>query len=482
MSGRNIIVVKNASILLITDIVSKVLRVVLSIVIALKLGASDLGLLAYGVAFSELFSFIPSFGLNNFVNREVAKNPDQSGSYFGNLIFAKIIFSFGAFLILFIVYIMKIDPEKFSIVCIAFIIMIFDSFIVFYTGFFRGFQKSEYEALILISENFLVASSGILVIGLGYNLLTMMIVRLIVTFIIFCIGFLIVKRKFILHTFSLHLPTCIKMLRLSLPFAFLMIINVINAQIGIVLLTQIKGTLFTGWYIAALKLCAIFQFIPSSVAGAIMPAMTKYVKEKNHTGVNKTLQRSIKYLLMLILPISVGTTLLADKIILLFYDETFIQSIFTLRIIIWVIVLSFTNTIFNAAFCSINKEKKFLRFQTFALIMNIILCLLLIPVIAHNGVAIATIASQLCTFILADIGISRYFKDLRIMSFVYKMIFATVIMALFISFISSLNIFIIVFISMFVYFILLFLFRSFDSDELAILKLGVIKFFPIIRN
>ena len=155
MNSKNTIIAKNASILFITDIVSKLLRTVLAIIIARKLGASDLGLLAYAIAFSEIFSFIPNFGLQNFINREVAKYPKASGRYFSNLALAKMLFTTVTLLIIFVSSnIMKMEPEKLRLVYIAASIMVLDSFILFYNSFFRGFQKSQFEALLLISENF----------------------------------------------------------------------------------------------------------------------------------------------------------------------------------------------------------------------------------------------------------------------------------------------------------------------------------------
>lgn len=483
MNLKYTLVAKNASILLVTDIVSKALRTFLAVIVARKLGASDLGLLAYAVAFSEMFSFFPNFGLRSFINREVAKYPKKSGTYFSNLALAKFILSIATFVaILTVSYFMKMEPEKFYIICIASSVMVLDSYIRFYTAFFRGFQKAQYEALILILENFLVAASGILIILMGYSLLFMMIVRLFVVLAVFITGFVVLKTKVIIPPFTVHKSFCFKLLRSASPFTILTIIIVVNAQLGIVLLTQLKGTLYTGWYTAALKLCGIFQFIPASVAGAILPAMTKFAKENNTESLQKMFHKSIKYLLMLVLPIATGTALLSDKIILLIYGNDFVRSVFTLRILIWLIVLSFTNTIFNAAFASIEKEKHFVYIQILGVIVNISLCLILIPVIQHDGVAVAAIASQLSVFALAVFGISRYYNDSRVISIGLKPILATLNMAIGIYFITHLNIFLIVPVAVLIYVISLFMFRAFDEDELAILRIGMIKTLPIFKK
>lgn len=477
------IIAKNTSILLITDVISKILLTILAIIIARKLGASDLGLLAYAISFSAMFSFIPNCGFKNFINREVVKYPDKSGSYFSNLAFIKLILSLVTFFIISTSsYIIRLGHEQFIIVCIAALIMVIDSFIQFYTAFFRGFQRAEYEALTLISQNFLVSVTGILIICMGYGLLNMMIVRLLVTLTIFFLGFIVLKIKILNPPFNLHLSSCRTLLESAKPFIVLAIFGVINAHIGIVLLTQLKGTLYTGWYSAALKLCGIFQFIPTSVAGAVLPAMTKFSKNGNKTNLKKTFSKSFKYLLILLLPIAAGTTILADKIILLIYNESFIHSILTLRILIWIVVLSFTNTIIRVAYLSIDKERKYVRIQFLGTIINISLCFLLIPTLGHNGVAIALTSSEFIIFIFSVSYISKYFIGSKVLSTGFKPIVATMIMVIMIFSVPYFNLFIIIPMAVLIYCLSLFMLKSFDDEDIAVFKTGIFKLLLVIRR
>jgi len=439
---KQLLIARNASILLITDVISKILQTVLSIIIAHRLGASDLGLLAFAVSFSAMFSFIPNFGFMNFISREVAKYPEKSGSYFINLVVIKLVLSLITFLIIFIgSQFMAVPHEQLMLVYLAALIMLMDSFILFYTAFFRGFQKAEYEALILISENFLIAATGILIISLGYGLLFMMIVRVLVVIVV-----------------------------------------IVNAQIGTVLLTQLKGTLYTGWYSAALKLCGIFQFIPASVAGAILPGMTRYARDSDRGNLIKTFCKSFKYLLILMLPIATGISILADKVILFIYNEDFINSILTLRILIWLIVLSFSNSIFNVAFASINREKIFVHIQVIGTITNVLLNLWLIPIFGQNGVAIATISSQFVVFIFAAFYVSKYYGKIKYSSIWFKPAIASLIMLASITLTRSHHLILVILLAMVIYAGLLFLLKVFDNEEITFLKTGLSKFCHVFNQ
>jgi O-antigen/teichoic acid export membrane protein len=469
------LVAKNASILLLTDITSKILQVGLSVVIARKLGASDLGLLRYAIAFVTMLSFIPDAGLGTYINREASRYPEKSGIFFINFVFAKAIFSILTFLIILSSLYFQGKEYDWSIIILAGLIMLLDSFIRFYTAFFRGFQKAEYEARILISENLLMALTGIIIISLGFGLVFMMKIRLFVVLLVFIIGLLILKKKILQPPFKFSITLCLNLLKSAIPFTILLILIKINANIGIVLLTNIKGTVSTGWYSAALSLTGIFQFIPTSVGGAILPAMTKFAKFGDINNLELTLSRSIKYIMILVVPIAVGTTILADKIILLVFGETFTPAIITLKILIWLVILSFSNSIFNVAFSAIDKEKRFVKIQFAATVINILLCITLIPLLGHNGVALSITSSQLIVFITSMIYISKYYNNVKILSIMQKPAIAAFIMLICLLLFQSLPLLLILVISVGVYIVSLFFINVFDSDELNMIKTYLIK-------
>ncbi|MCI0514437.1 flippase [candidate division KSB1 bacterium] len=483
MNLRNAVVAKNAGILLITDILSKVLLTVLSILVARMLGAIEFGVLGAAIAFSEMFSFLPNFGFKNYVNREVAKYPEKSGLYFSNIALMKAGLSLGTLaLILFAAHFMNMDAHKYSIVVLATLIMLLESYIQFYTAFFRGFQKAEYEAAILVSQNFLIAIAGIVTVWLGYGLFAVMLVRTIAVTAVFIYGFLLLRAKILQPPYTLRRSLGIELLKASTPFTVLAALIVINAHVGIVLLNSIKGDEITGWYKAAFNLCGIFQFIPASVAGAILPAMTRFSKDLQFARAEKIFNRSIKYLLLLVLPVAAGTTVLADKIILFLYQEAFVPSILTLRILIWIIVLSFSNTIFNVAFLSIDREKNFMRVQILGTLVYIGMCVAFIPSLGHNGLALAAVAAQFAVFLTSAVMLARVFPGFNFRAIALKPLLASCLMALLAFACQSMHLFFILPVAAGSYLLLLLLLKTFDGEEIALFKTGMLRLLPILKR
>ena len=156
------------------------------------------------------------------------------------------------------------------------------------------------------------------------------------------------------------------------------------------------------------------------------------------------------------------------------------NSVLTLRILIWIVVFSFSNTIFNVAFLSIDKEKKFVQIQVFSTIFHIALCLILIPVFAQNGVAFAYLLSQFITFIVSDIYICKYFKDVHITSILFKPVLSVLVMLLGLLFIRMLPFAFILVISCTIYCVSLLVLKVFDRSEMSYLKSGVLKISSIL--
>ncbi len=483
MKIKNMLIAKNAGILFITDIASKAMKIGLTIIIARKLGVAELGVLGTALAFAELFSFIPNFGFKNFINREVARYPEKSGVYFSNIFLIKLVLSiFTLSAIIIVSLFIPFQSENILLYSVAAIVMLAESFIQFYTAFFRGAQKAEYEALILTTEGLLVAGSGIIVIWLGYGILNMLLIRFLVTLIVIVGGSHILKNKILKSPFTISYTRSVELLRSSVPFTILAILVIINSQSGVVLLSYLKGPVATGLYLAAFKLCGIFQFIPASVAGAILPAMTQFAKENQIQNLTKTFSKAIKYLLIFVLPIAAAVSILADKIIILLYNQDYVDSIFTLRVLIWVIVLSFSNTIFNVAFLSINREKRFVQVQVVGTILFLTTCLVLIPLIGHNGLAIAAVSTQFIVFIVPAFLIKRYITNFKLASIGFRPILAAIIMMSIIFLISSMNFYLILVIAVLIYFISLLGLKSFDADEIALFKTGINRLRLVFRK
>lgn len=464
-------IAKNASSLVAADVITIILEAILTIFIARKLGASNFGLLVFAMSFTRVSSFFIRFGFRNLISRDIAKEPGKTSDYLGHIFFIQLIFSVIVFIvILSILHLTNSRQEKIFIVMIALFIMIMDAFIEFFNAFFRGHQKTEYEALIKIILHVLTVSTGITILLLGYGLIPLLGVRLAVYLFTFFLGYSLVTKKFSRPNFHVHLDLCIQIIKSAIPFATLGILVTMNAQLGTIFLSFIHGDEVTGWYSAALRLCNVFGFIPAAFIGAVLPAMSKFSQNHLQNRLIKTYEGTLKFLLIIVLPIAVGTTLLADNLILLIYGEGYQQSILVLRILIWFLVFSFLNHGYMSAFASVNNEKKFVKIQVLGTIMNVCLNIILIPSLGIIGVSIALVASQIIIFIVSTYILTRQFHKVKIGNTYFKPVLAVLMMGIFLFILKEVNFILLIFISLGLYSVFLFLLKTFSPEEISILR------------
>ncbi len=186
------------------------------------------------------------------------------------------------------------------------------------------------------------------------------------------------------------------------------------------------------------------------------------------------------YMLILGIPIGVGTTILSNKIILIILGESYIPSIAALQILIWSMVFIFARTALERLFESTDRQVILTYIFGFGIIFNIILNLLLIPTYSFIGSSIAILLTDIMIFILISIFTFRYKYGLfnkEILKKFLKILLASIIMGIFIKIIEDLNLIVITVAAAIIYMILLYIFKLFDDKDITLFRklINVIK-------
>ena len=181
-------------------------------------------------------------------------------------------------------------------------------------------------------------------------------------------------------------------------------------------------------------------------------------------------EKSFKYLFILGLPITIGTTLLADRLIHLFYGEQFNNSVIILQILAWDILLIFLYWSLTVTLVSINKQNKVIIIAFLTAIINITLNIALIPSFSYIGAAIATIISEIFLISSYLYFNSRYIYSIKIHKIIPKPIIACTLMGIFIYQFNNINLFVLIMLAIILYFTSLFLLKGFSNDDIQVLK------------
>ncbi len=104
--------------------------------------------------------------------------------------------------------------------------------------------------------------------------------------------------------------------------------------------------------------------------------------------------QSIKYLLIVCLPIAVGGTILADRIIITLYEEAFANSIPVLQVILWALPSLFLLELLGRVANTLNLERPAARVNVINAGLTVILNLILVPTMGILGAALALLGGR----------------------------------------------------------------------------------------
>jgi O-antigen/teichoic acid export membrane protein len=454
-------IAKNTSYLTIALIIQKVLSFFYFVLLARNLGPEFLGKYYFAISFTTIFAIFIDLGLVNYLTRETAKQNERSPKLLSNVLGFKVISSFISILavVFFINILGNYDALSRQLVYISVICMVLDSFTLTFFGSIRGFHNLKFESISSVIFQFIVLSLGWIFLILKMDLRIIMLSLVTASLFNFIYSWAILKYKIKMPIFlSWDFSFIKKIFVVSLPFALFGIFQRLYTYIDSVLLSFFSGDYYVGIYQISFKIIFALQFLPMAFIASLYPAMSYYWLE-NRAQLVVAFRRSIDYLLLISVPISLAVFTLSDKILLLFNDG-YEGANWPLKISILALVFIFINFPIGALLNACDRQSRNTRNMLITLISAVILNIILIPRFQAVGASVVVLFSNFLMFILGVIECKKIIKynfKSNIINFL-KILLASFLMTSFIlAFKEIINIFLLCFIAMIIYFLLIFI-------------------------
>jgi O-antigen/teichoic acid export membrane protein len=110
--------------------------------------------------------------------------------------------------------------------------------------------------------------------------------------------------------------------------------------------------------------------------------------------VAKTFNFSFKILWTFSFPIAVGTTLLAQPLIIWLYTDEFANSSLVLAILIWALPFLNLSSLCGSITTATDREKEAVKVYVIAALLNLVANLIIIPFWGYLGAAVATVVTE----------------------------------------------------------------------------------------
>ena len=465
-------IAKNSTFIFLGDAIGHILQLVLVVYLVRYLGAVTFGKYAFAFAFTSLFMILSDLGLSTLSIREIARDTSKAGEYLTNISITKFILSLITIVLIIVtINLMHYPRDTTLAVYIVGGVAVFTSFITSFRSVFRAFERMEYETITRITERLLIFGSVLPVLFLGYGLIEVVSVMLIAQALIFIFTLAIIIKKFTRPVLSFDFSLSKSLIKEALPFGLAAVFATIYFQTDTVMLSVMKGDAVVGWYRAAYGLVMGLLFIPGAFVGALYPVLSRYFTTSKDS-LMVVYEKSFKFLLMLAIPLGIGTTLLADRIIILLYGEEFAPSIIALQILIWVASILFIYSIVGYTLASINKQLVDTRITAVSALLNVGLNLLLIPTYSYVGAGVASIVSQVFVFTCEFSYLQKNGYKINVSKVALKPLCAGAFMGLLVySFkMMNINLFVVIVSAVVVYGASLYVLKAFDEKEIEMMR------------
>jgi len=464
----------NAFFIMIAKGLQPIISFAMILLIGRKLGVTAFGIFSTAISYILIFQIIASFGLRTLITREVAKHRDQVHSYIVNSLYIAIPLSIitGIVMCVFVVYVMKLDAETVRMICLLGISLLATAVLECFEGILAGFEKIQNISYIYLIENIFKVGLCVSLILVGYELLTVIIIHVLSRYLAVILYLPSIWKLGKKANLRPDLRFAKNLFKTAYIFAMIMILVTMYWNIDVVFLNKIHGNDVTGIYSGAKRFVLFLITLIQSFFTAFFPVISGLYESRTESF-QHACKKSLQYLMVATIPITVIMTLMADKIFYITFGTGFEQSASALRILVWIIIPYSISQVFAYALLASNNQKIDLRVNAIALSCNVILSLVLIYQHGYIGAAIAALVS-----ILIYVGFQLPFIFKNVIKFDFnrlgaisgKLVLSGMLMILTIILLNRIYFIGLAILSIIIYFSLLYIFKTFSEEDLNFIK------------
>ena len=385
----------------VVQIVSKIIATVLGLLVIAMitryLGVEGFGYYTTIITFLSFFGIISDLGLTLVTAQMISKDNQESANnkILNNLlglrlISALIFLGLAPLVVIFFPY-EPIVKTGIIITTLSFLFIALNQILV---GLFQKKLKMDRVAWAEIISRVVLLLATILAIKLNFGLLGIMSAMVISSFASFVLHFLFAK-KFIKLKLSFDFNIWKNIIQKTWPLALTIFFNLIYLKSDILILSLIKTQSEVGFYGAPYRIVDVLITVPFMFAGIILPILTNSWAEKNKDYFKKVLQKSFDFMIILAIPLVVGTQFVAKEIMIMIAGNSFAVSGPILQVLIIASGLIFIACLPAHAIIAMEQNKKMIKIYAGVGITALIGYFVFIPIFSYWGAVWVTIYSEL---------------------------------------------------------------------------------------
>lgn len=440
------------------------------------LGDVKFGELYFATMFVALIGFPVEFGFNQQLTRDVAEDPDKAHAYLWNTLLIKgLLWAVLYAGILLLAWGLGYGQEQWNLVAICGLDLLVGSLVSTFAALHYAFSRTMFPSVGMMLEKGLSAAVGFILLKQGGTVQTMAFVLLGGSFINgLWVGAWFFRRVGWRPT--LHPGVIRDLVRSSIPFVAYGILGVIYYRIDTVLLSLMTTTAVVGWYGAGYRLFDTLLFIPNLIINAVMyPVFSRLSADaRSQTSLKLAIEKSMNLLLICAIPMATFMMVAAPNIIgFLYHRAEFINSIPVLQALAPGLLFLYINTLLSNIIVSTRGEKKIPLMAAVALVFNLGLNLLLIPLYQQIGTALVTSLTEFLLLCISIVFIQKQLLPGKSVRVGCKALASALVMAAGVYFLRTFSVLLLLPVALLIYVGVSFLLRMIPKEDMQSLQRAI---------
>jgi len=459
-------VVRNSAFVMGVQVTMKAISFLFNIFVVRRLGPEYFGQYSTVMAFIAIFAIFSDLGMAPYMLREIARDRKNIYWLLPNVVVIRFLLS-GVVVVVatFVAYFLGKEQDMVLGIFIAACGLFLYAFQGPLDATLMGWERLDYSATFSLINQVIFWGLGTLFLIVGWGFIGLIVASLAGVATMTLLEGRVVLRQISFRRLNLSPRRWGEVLKAGWPFGVSSLSFSLQGRFDSVLMSVTLTDTAVGWYNVPLQLVHMLMLLAQSVCTSMLPSLTRAYSQdpKSIWGI---VHRSLKYLLMLSLPIAVGGMIVADKLIVTLYTGEYINAVPLMRILIWTLPLLFLSELMGALIMALRKEREGAKINVSNALLSVVLNLLMIPTLGVGGAALARLSArgirlgQYWRLLGSELLVGKRWKEL------FRVALAAGVMGVGLFFLRNQNLFVSIGAGGVLYVVALFVFQVVERDEL----------------
>jgi O-antigen/teichoic acid export membrane protein len=405
-------VFNNSFFLITNDVIDAIVNFAIIAILARYFDLNTFGNYCFIFALCNIFQALTVMGINAIIIREVARKPEEGRKLFDASFFTRVLFSFIAFGS--IALSINISSSSTEVIHATYVCAIGVITLIFCNlpfSIFKGYQRMEFVTMVGVVNNTVYLLTTIAFVKLSAGLREIFFPVIIGNLFGFLFGLYIVIKKFFIPKLSIDLKLCQYIVKESYLLGIGRVLRQLSFRFDTILLNMIRGSIEVALFSGAYRIFLQLAVFPRNIVTSVFPIFSKKYAKRT-ASLNFAFEECFKIFIIFLIPLIIFLFFFAKDIVMLLYGEKLLKSVPVFKILTIGWGFMSISILFMFTLIAIGKQNLTTLSIALALIVNVILDIILIPITGFYGAGVATLVAEAVLTFSTYKFISKYLTSL----------------------------------------------------------------------